>query len=97
MMSTPFRPKIEQNCIKTPLNGVGRASRGIGQLIAPSSSNISPWGPMADPFKPMFIDFQIFLKIEIDISETLFENMNFSWLLWPNRSVENDRISILYM
>ena len=28
--------------------------------------------------------------------ETLFENMNFSWPLWPNRSVGNDLILILY-
>ena len=59
-MSTPFRPKIDQNGLKTTLNGVGKASRGIGQLIAPSSSNMSPWGPMADPFKPIFIDFRAF-------------------------------------
>ena len=60
ILSTPFRPKIDQNGLKTTLNGVGRASRGIGQLIAPSSSNISPWGPTSTPFKPMFIDFLTF-------------------------------------
>ena len=60
--STPFRPKIDQHGLKTALNGVGRASRGIGQLRAPSSSNTSPWGLMADPFRPMFIDFQTFVE-----------------------------------
>ena len=58
ILSTPFRFKIDKNGLKTALNGVGRASKGIGQLLAPSSSNISPWGPMADLFTHMFIDFQ---------------------------------------
>ena len=65
ILSTPFRPKIDQNGLKTTPRGVGRASRGIGQLLAPSSSNMSPWGLMADPFKPIFIDFR-----------TFFENLN---------------------
>ena len=61
-MTPPCRPKIDQNCFKTPPRGVGRGSRGIGQLLAPSSSNMSPWGPMADPFKPIFIDFTVFFE-----------------------------------
>ena len=60
MPPTPFRPKIGQNELKTTLNGVGKVSRGIGQLLAPSSSNMSPWGSMADPFKSIFIDFRQF-------------------------------------
>ena len=44
ILSTPFRPKIDQNGLKTTLNAVGRASRGIVQPVAPSSSNMSPWG-----------------------------------------------------
>ena len=60
ILSTPFRSKIDQNSLKTTPRGVGRMSRGIGQLIAPSSSSISPWGPMADPFRPSFIDFRTF-------------------------------------
>ena len=60
ILSTPFQHKIDQNGLKTTLNGVGRASRGIGELIAPSSSNMSPWGLMADPFKPIFVDFRTF-------------------------------------
>ena len=62
ILSTPFRSKIDQNSFKTTPRGVGRMSRGIRQLIAPSSSNMSPWGPMADPFRQIFIDFRIFSK-----------------------------------
>ena len=59
-MSTPFRHKIDQHGLKTTLNCVGKASRGIGQLIAPFSSNMSPWGLMADPSTPIFINFRTF-------------------------------------
>ena len=62
MLSTPVRPKIYQNCLKNTLNGLGKASRGFGQLLAPSSSNMSPWGLTADLFKPIFINFQTFFE-----------------------------------
>ena len=57
ILSTPFRSKIDQNSLKTTPRGVGRMSRGIGQVVASSSPNMSPWGPMADPFVPDFFSF----------------------------------------
>ena len=72
ILSTPFRPKIDQNGLKTTLNGVGRASRGIGQLIAPSSSNMSPWGLMTDPFVPNFIKHRAFFDDNLLLSLQLF-------------------------
>ena len=62
---TPIWGEIDQNGLKTTFNGVGKVSRGIGQLLAPSSSNMSPWGLMAAPFKPIFIDFQTFLDDQV--------------------------------
>ena len=55
-----FGPKLVQNGFKTTPNGVRRVSGGIRQLTASSSSNMSQWGFMVDPFKPRFIDFQTF-------------------------------------
>ena len=47
------------------LNGVGRASGGFVQPVAPSSSNMSQWGLTATQFKTIFIDFQTFLDDQV--------------------------------
>ena len=70
----PFSIQNRSKCNKTALNDVGRASRGIAQIIAPSSSNMSPWGLMAYPLKPFFHRFVgIFQKYKSKCS-TLFSN-----------------------
>ena len=63
--SNPFDLKIELNGPKTSRKGVGKGSRGIGQPVASSSSNMSPWGLMANPFKPIFINFRTFSAIKV--------------------------------
>ena len=47
------------------LNEVGKASGGFVQPVAPSSSNMSPWGLTSTRFKPIFINFQTFLDDQV--------------------------------
>ena len=53
--------------------GVGKGSRGIGQPVASSSSNMSPWGIMTNPFKPIFANFRTFSAIKV--SGRLWESL----------------------
>ena len=55
----PSDLKIALNEPKTNRKGVGKGSRGIGQPVASSSSNMSPWGLMATPFEPIFLKFSV--------------------------------------
>ena len=73
--------------------GSGTIAIGFGSKFCADSRYRDPEIFVLKPFRAFFDHFP---KLEIDMFETLFENNNFSWLLWPNRSVENDRISILY-
>ena len=61
----PFDLKIAKNRPKTSRKGVGKGSRGIGQPVASSSSNMSPWGLMATPFNPIFINFLTVSAIKV--------------------------------
>ena len=78
---------------KKRILGSGTIAIGFGSKFCADSRYPDP---EIFVLKPSHAFFDYVLKIEIDMFGTLFEQMNFSWLLWPNRSVENDLILILY-
>jgi hypothetical protein len=73
--------------------GSGTIAIGFGSKFRADSRHPDPEIFVLMPFLAFVHHFP---KIEIEMFETLFEHMNFSWLLWPNRLLENERIVILY-
>ena len=64
---------------KTRILGSGTIAIGFGSKFRADSRYRDPEIFVLKPFRAFFDDF---LRIETDMFQTLFEKMNFSWLLW---------------